>query len=254
MLTNRVRGLLLSAVLALSGCSSGLMRDDDITPEKHADIYIQLAVGHMREGKLETALGKVQRAIEINAKDPNAYNVQGLIYNRIGENGKAEESFKRAIELSPDDPGILNNYGQFLCQTKRATAAAPLFEKAMNNPLYETPEIAQTNAGVCAARNGDPEKAENYLRKALSSNPDMTAALLELAELNLQKGQYMPARGYYQRYTGLAEQTARSLWVGIQIEKQLGNRDALASYIVALKGKFPDSDEAKKLTDSETRQ
>jgi type IV pilus assembly protein PilF len=81
----------------------------------------------------------------------------------------------------------------------------------------------------------------------------MPTALLELADLNVQKGQFMPARGYFQRYSGIAEHTARSLWLGIQIERKLGDQDALASYMVALKGKFPDSEEAKKLTDSEAR-
>jgi type IV pilus assembly protein PilF len=243
--------LLLSGVL--TACSFGQSQPDDLTPEKHADIYIQLGVGHMKEGKLETALAKLNRAIEINPNDPNAYNVRGLVFNRIGDNAKAEENFKRALSLSPDDPGILNNYGQFLCQVERGKEAEPLFDKAMNNPLYETPEIAQTNAGVCAAHAGNAEKAEVYFRKALNSNGEMATALLEMADLNLQKGQFIPARGYYQRYSAVAEQTARSLWIGIQIERKLGDKDALASYSVALKGKFPDSDEAKKLLDSETR-
>jgi type IV pilus assembly protein PilF len=229
-----------------------MAKDANVSPDEHAAMYVEMAGIHMDQGRYETALAKVHRAIEINPRYAIAYSVLGLVYNRLHDRAKAEENFKKALELAPDDPGVLNNYGQFLCQVGRATEAEPMFDKAMNNPLYETPETAQINAGYCAYREGDLEKAETYFRKALTINATLPAPLLEMAEISFQRERHLPARGYLQRYASVAEHTPRSLWLGIQIERKLGDKDAVASYSTLLKGKFPDTEETRKLLESES--
>ena len=67
------------------------------------------------------------------------------------------------------------------------------FAKAIETPRYKTPERALENAGACAKRIPDLEKAENYLRKALSINPKLPLALSEMA-LRLPKVITLAAR------------------------------------------------------------
>ena len=50
-----------------------------------------------------------------------------------------------------------------------------------------------------------------------------------------------------QRYLAVARHSAGSLWLGIRIEQQLGDNDALSSYMLSLKNNFPDSKEAAEL-------
>ncbi|MEE9575548.1 MAG: type IV pilus biogenesis/stability protein PilW, partial [Gammaproteobacteria bacterium] len=64
---------------------------------------------------------------------------------------------------------------------------------------------------------------------------------------------YLSARAYLQRYLEISAHTARSLWLGINIETELGDKDALSSYELLLKNKFPTSKEAGLLDDRMAR-
>ena len=75
----------------------------------------------------------------------------------------------------------------------------------------------------------------------------MPKSLLQLAQMSYDEGNTKRAYDYYQRYVAIAQQTPESLWIGILLENGRGNKDTVASYKVLLKGKFPDSDEAKRL-------
>ncbi|MEE9575609.1 MAG: type IV pilus biogenesis/stability protein PilW, partial [Gammaproteobacteria bacterium] len=138
----------------------------------------------------------------------------------------------------------------FLCRESRFDEAEAAFLKAANNPLYATPEIAYSNAGSCAMNQGKLDIAETYFRDALQKNPRVAIALLQMAEISYDTNNYLSARGYMQRYLEISAHTAKSLWLGIQIENELGDKNTLSSYKLLLKNKFPDSKEADMLRDS----
>jgi type IV pilus assembly protein PilF len=71
-----------------------------------------------------------------------------------------------------------------------------------------------------------------------------------MARISFETGEMQVARDFLQRYHQVAKFTPQSLWLGIQIEQKLGNRDAVASYSMQLKGSFPDATEVKLLKDS----
>lgn len=239
-------------LLALAGCGGN---SDIRTPEVHqptklASIDTQLGVEYMKQGRDDIAMKKLQHAIDSDPNYAAAYDVLGLLYSKLGESRKAEESFKKALSLDPNNSGMLNNYGLFLCTHGKAEEGQKKFAAAIANPLYRTPDIAYTNAGICAAQQNDAEAADKYFRKALGFNPKMPIALLQMAKLSFADGKYLPARAYLQRYDAVAAPTAESLWLGVRIEKNLGNKDREASYAVSLRGKFPDSDETNLLDKS----
>ena len=74
------------------------------------------------------------------------------------------------------DSSTLNNYGNFLCVLGRLSEAEKAFSKAAENPLYDAPEIAMTNAGQCLYQNEEIERAEKYYRSALQLNPQVPQA------------------------------------------------------------------------------
>ena len=45
----------------------------------------------------------------------------------------------------------------------------------------------------------------------------------------------------------MAQDSAESLWLGLRIERKLGNKTAEASYALQLKRKFPDSPQTQAL-------
>lgn len=152
--------------------------------------------------------------------------------------------------MNSSDASTLNNYGQFLCQNSRFDEAEATFMKAAQNPLYQTPEIALANAGTCAMAQNKLDVAESHLRNALDKNPRIAVALIQMAQISYKNASYLSARAYLQRYLEVSTHTAKSLWLGINIETELGDKDALASYKLLLKNKFPNSKEASLLKDS----
>ncbi len=250
--------LLLGLMMFLTGCQPGAIRSDEPAAEygkgrepSKADVYVQLAIGYLQEGQIETALEKVQRGLELDANNARAHNVIALIYERLGTVTLAEQHYQRALRLESEDPYIRNAYGSFLCAQERFEEADEQFTAALKNPLYQTPEVALTNAGFCAKRNGNAEQAEAYFRRALRSNAKFPPALIQMAQISYAAGNHLSSRAYLQRYLEVAPHTAETLWLGIQTERQLGDQDAVASYELMLRGKFPDSDEMRLLEASQ---
>ncbi len=255
--------LLLAALLAVAGCTPDNTRSDLAGSEElggsgrqmtgEGAIYVKMAIGYMRAGKIDIALQQVRKALRVEPGNADAHGVLALIYERLGENALAERYFNKGLSLNPRDSFIHNAYGAYLCKQKRYQEADEQFALALRNPLYPTPEVALTNAGLCRQKQGDIAAAAGYLRSALQRNPRFPVALLQMAMISLDQANYLSARAYLQRYQEVARHTAESLWVGIQVERQLGDQDALASYKLSLKNNFPDSREAQRLRESDFR-
>ena len=52
-------------------------------------------------GRDAEALTDVNKAIELNANDANAYDTRGTIYVKLGLRDKAAADFRKALELNP---------------------------------------------------------------------------------------------------------------------------------------------------------
>ncbi|MGH6634823.1 MAG: type IV pilus biogenesis/stability protein PilW [Gammaproteobacteria bacterium] len=236
-------------VMVLASCSKAVVRDSDYTPAQLADVNMKLGVAYMEEGRYDVALNKLQKAVEADANFAAAHSMLGVLYNRMGKMDAAEEHYRRSVDLDPQDSLALNNYGQFLCQKGKTAEGIKMFLQALEDPAYASSEAAYTNAGTCSLLAKDPKQAETYFRKALRVNPGVAVALYQMADLSFKKKEYLAARGYLQRYQEVAPHDAQSLWLGIRVERELGNQDAEASYALSLRSKFPDSQETRLLGD-----
>lgn len=211
---------------------------------------LNVGVEYMRLGEYEKALAKLIRAKDARPDYAPTYNALGLLYQRMGQADQAEWNFKHALRLAEDDPATLNNYGQFLCAQNREAEAERHFLAAAENPFYDAPEIPYANLGTCAYRHGQTDKAIGHFEKALSLNPGVPAALIQLSEIHFNRGDYPAADQYLDRYLEYAEHTPRSLWLGIRIGRELGDQDAVSSYALLLRNKYPGSSEAQWLQES----
>ena len=115
-----------------------------------------------------------------------------------------------------------------------------------DNPLYDSPEIALTNAGLCLLKD-NPGSAEAYFVKALNKNPDFSYALLQMADISFSRGQYELSHQFLERYKKNANHTPKSLWLGVRVYSELGYKDDVSSYALLLKNKYPDSNETKSM-------
>ena len=212
-----------------------------------AKLRTELGFNYFMRGQMAVALEEVRSAIESNRNYGPAYNVLGLIHMDLGENVKAEEAFKRALTLLPGDSDTLNNYGWFLCQTKRERESISLFLQALKDPLYPTPYKPYLNAGICTQRTGDDNGAETYYRRAFELDPSNGSTMLRLGDFYLKRGEIDKARFYTDRMNRNFDPSAESLWLALRIERKSGDRASEASYAAQLRRRFPNSPEYLRL-------
>jgi type IV pilus assembly protein PilF len=211
-----------------------------------AKVHTELAGMYFERAQLGVALGEIDLALQADRDYAPAYNVRGLIYMALREDKNAEEDFQQSLRLDENNSEAHNNYGWFLCQRGHEKDSIPHFLAALKNPLYETPERAYLNAGLCSRKAGNNPDAEEFLQRALQLQPGLQQALLAMAELNFANGDYLNAKKYFARFAEKNDNmTAEQLWLAVRIERKAGDRNAEESYGMQLRKRFPDARETQ---------
>ncbi|HEY7640136.1 MAG TPA: type IV pilus biogenesis/stability protein PilW [Steroidobacteraceae bacterium] len=245
-----VTGVLGVLVIFLGGCASSPPLGKS-QPERAAEINLELGVEHLRKGNLQQAKEKIDRALQQNPRYGRAHLVAGMLYNRLGDNRAAESHYERAISLEPKNPEFKNNYAVYLCQQKKFERGQKIALEAAADPLYKTPEVAFMNAGNCALTAGDMKVAEEDFRKALTAQPRFAEALFQMAELEYRQTEYMSARAFLERFLEVGRTSPATLWLGVRIERGLGNSAQAQHYAQRLKSEYPSAAQTKELLESE---
>jgi type IV pilus assembly protein PilF len=239
----------ISAVV-LSGCVSTSAIETKVPdqvvkssdPLSRAQIHTERAAEYFRMGNLGVALEATRQAIAAAPNHAPAHNMLGIIYMQLKDDTQAAQAFEQALRLAPNDSEALNNYGWFICQRQNPASAAQYFQSALKNPLYATPERAHYNAGICLKKTGDMAAAEVQFRAAVQRQPLMSAALYELAEIELAKGRNKEAEGFLARHNQLIQMpSADALLLGARIARNQGDKSAESSYVQQLRRRFPDA-------------
>ncbi|ESS71848.1 type IV pilus biogenesis/stability protein PilW [Methyloglobulus morosus KoM1] len=232
-------------VMTLSACSWF----SDTTPEaeKPTEIYLQLGIRYMDLNKLKLAKENLLLALEKDPNNAKAHSALAFLYEKITHFDQARQHYEAALGLAPDDIGIQNNYGKFLCERRQFDRGLALLTTASSNLLNDRQWMALTNAARCHLGMGQRPEAIALLKRALNMNGQYSAALLEMQKISYQMGDYKAAEDYLQSYLSEANHTAETLWVGIQTEQALGNMSLANEYRTLLLDKFPNSNEAKQV-------
>ncbi|RZI71515.1 MAG: type IV pilus biogenesis/stability protein PilW [Variovorax sp.] len=251
--------LLAMAAATLAGCASQANRpvastagngadlvtaSDEGDGRKRARIRLELAIGYFEAGQTEVALDEIKKSLLADPTYAEAYNLRGLIYMRLDDAGLAEDSFRRAIALSPREPNTMHNYGWLLCQQNRFNDATQQFEQAMAVPNYPGTAKTLMTLGVCQIRAGQRAEAEKTLLKAYEIDAGNPVIGYNLASLLVQREDWSRAQFYVRRVNNSPSANAETLWLGIKIERKLNNREAIAQLASQLQRRFPQSREA----------
>ena len=209
-----------------------------------SDLNTQLAVGYIQREQYKPAKDKLEKAIEQDPENVTAVKTLAYLYALLGLKEKAREQYTNALEITPDDPDLLDYYCTFLCANGELEKAQVQFKKAYDDPFYESLSLAQSNAGSCYVQQGEYKKAEPLLRKSLRLQPNLPGSLISMAEVGVKTERYLMARAYIERYHATSAPNAESLWIQLQAEKALGAYEHYSKYTKQLINDFPDSDEA----------
>ncbi len=217
---------------------------DESNTRKRARIRLELALGYLEQGKTSIALDELKQAIAADANFPDAYSLRGLIYMRLNDFGFAEESFSKAISMSPNDANILHNLGWLKCQQARYPDAFRYFSQALANPAYGERAKTFMAQGLCQVRAGMPLEAEQSLLKAYEYDASNPVTGYNLANVLFQKAEYVRAQFYIRRLNNSELANAESLWLGIKVERRLTNNEAMMQLASQLQKRFAHSREA----------
>ena len=123
-----------------------------------------------------------------------AHNHLGLIYDNLGKNEKAIESYKKALRVNADSERARKNLGTVYLKAGR-------FEDAKRELLWCLNRDSQsvtvlTNLGTIENFMGDLDAAERYYRKSLKFDTDSIDSLINLGNLLYRQENYFAAEPY----------------------------------------------------------
>ena len=251
------RPLGVAVLVGLTACAAPLTNDqkgaprtdfDSTDADRRAAPRLELAGGYFARGQYNTALDEIKQVLAVKPNMREAINMRGLIYAAMGEAQLADENFRRALVLYPQDSDTLHNYGWFLCQQQRWPAAQAQFDLALAQSNYRAPSRTWLAKGVCEARAGRQFEAEQSLQKAFEFDPASPAVAYNFADVLYRGKQYERARFYIRRVNAQTEQSnAQSLWLALRIERRLDNSAGVDELSQLLRRRHPQSPELQAL-------
>lgn len=195
---------------------------------------LALATDAFRAGKLDLAAQQARQALKGDPKLADAHSLLGAIANARGDAAGTGKHYQQAAALAPMVGAHANNYGTWLCGNGKAAESLAWFDRAIADPDYATPMAALSNAGACAYRIGQPERAQASWRQALALDPTEPQSLAGMASLQFARGQYLEARAFAERWLAIAPADVDALQLAAKIEEKLGDNVAARRYLSRL--------------------
>lgn len=230
-----------------TGASSAvpITESDETEIRKRARLRTTLATRYFEEGQDTVALDETKQALAADAEYSPAYVLRGLVYMRMNNPQLAEESFRRALQITPNDPDALHNYGWLLCGLQREKEGVALLARAVANPTYKGQSKSLMTKGVCEVRAGMVKEAEASFARSYQLDSTNPISGYNLASLLFKRGENERAQFYIRRLNATELANAETLWLGIKIERQMKNQEVADQLAQQLQRRFPESEELK---------
>lgn len=216
---------------------------DDSDARKRARTRLALAASYLQDGKHMIALEEQKKAVRIDPSFSDVYALGGVIYTQMGETQLAFANFERAISLNPRDADSMHNMGWLHCTEGNYQQAQALFERALGVRMYMEKAKTTMAKGVCEARAGNRAAAEATLLQAYELDQSNPITGYNLAKLIYERGDAQGARQYIRRVNNGQWSNAETLWLGIKVERALGNQRAIGELADQLHRRYPGSKE-----------
>jgi type IV pilus assembly protein PilF len=243
-------------LLGLTGCASTagggssatsrgeiVTDSDDSEERKRARIRIELALGYFQQGKTNIALDEIKLAIAADPAFADAYSLRGLIYMALNDYTIAEESLNKALAIKARDPNVLHNLGWLKCQQGAYPQSYAYFDQVLADPTYTGRAKSLMAMGMCQIKAGQLKEAEASLLKSYEYDAGNPVTGYNLSKVLFQKKELSRAQFYIRRLNNTELANAESLWLGIKVERLLGNTQAVEQLASQLEKRFAQSPE-----------
>jgi tetratricopeptide (TPR) repeat protein len=190
---------------------------------QNADIIFLLARVSMTQNYFEDAIPLLESGLKIAPQRADLRAALGESYFMSGKAEKAIEEFKALIELDPS----ARSYA-FMGLSYRHLGQFDEARKYFEAGLRQDPHNASClfNLGYIEERQGNHARAEELFEAALHANPNLSEALLELANLRIASKKFQEAADFLRRYVKVSREPAAGYYKLAMVERSLHQLDA----------------------------
>ncbi len=200
------RGLTITLALLYGEASNtdaatGLLRGLLQGNEGDQEIYLDLAQVQERGRKYSDAEKSAEMAAQLahdSSGRESAWFMLGAIFERQKKFAQAEEQFRKALDVDPNDAPVLNYYGYMLADRGvRVSEATSLIERAVKQDPGNGAYL--DSLGWAYFKQNKLAEAEEYLRKAIDREGNDPTILGHLGAVYLRLGQNQQAADTLER-------------------------------------------------------
>jgi len=199
-----------------------LARAHKLAPE-NADIIFLLARVSMSQNYFEDAIPLLESGVKIAPQRADLRAALGESYFMSGRAEKAIDEFKKLIELDPSARSYAF-MGLSYRHLGRFEDARKYFEAGLKHDRRDASCLF--NIGYIEERQGNYAAAEKLFQESLRSNPNLSEALLELANLRIAKKQFSDAAVFLRRYVKVSREPAAGYYKLAMVERNLHQTEA----------------------------
>jgi len=186
-------------------------------------ILAQLLVQQGRDREAASALARALKSLELTAQEKaEYYKMMGNCYSRLGENGEAERSYKKALELSPASDEVQSNLGSLYLEQGQNADAKRCYQDALAaNPLNDK---AWVGLGLCFVGEGNKEQAHDAFARSLEKNLRNSTAIFHLVKCAYEIKKYATAEKMLSTYVEIAPVSPSLLYSLAGLQFHVGKR------------------------------
>jgi tetratricopeptide (TPR) repeat protein len=164
--------------------------------------YQSLAVTYKELGNYQEAMKAQQASVAINPNRSDAQGVLGMLLVDTGQFQEAEKQFVKVLQLDPNNAVAWNNYGNALRELGRLEEA----KKAYTESIRLSPKYAYPLNGLATVliREKKPREAIPYLEKAIDLDKTFIEVYLNLGIAYHTLGEIEKARTLYSAFLKIA--------------------------------------------------
>jgi len=161
---------------------------------------------YFAQQELDQALAHYKKATEIAPSYSQVYNLLGYCYRQKGDYANSEESFKKYVQLIPNDPNPYDSYAELLLKMGRYDESIAQYRKALSIDSHFNPSRFGISADYMYS--GKPQEAAAELQtmaEQARNDGELRTALFGMAVLASDQGKFDQAVAAIDKEFAVAE-------------------------------------------------
>jgi tetratricopeptide (TPR) repeat protein len=207
------------------------------------DVVVQKQRLYMQLGKTDKAIAEVQKLIDADPKDAQAYGMLAELYQSLGQKEKALEIYNKVLEIDPENPYIHLSLADYYRSNGDKEKSIDELKKAFGNKKLDVDTKIQILASYYALIELHPEMREQAMEMSLlliEANPEDPRSHAIYGEFLKVDKQYEKALQEYLTAKAVGAKEFTIIQEILLLESQLQRWDSLVKESEEVMENFPD--------------